>query len=117
MTGPSAQSVLFEERRTDNGARAGVARLNAEKSLNSLSLEMIDLLFERLSAWATDPGVAFVVMEAAGDKAFCAGADLHSLYRTMAEHHASTQRDDIRANAYALAFFTREYRLDYLNHH
>jgi enoyl-CoA hydratase/carnithine racemase len=116
MTGTNSQPVLFEERRADNGARAGIARLNVEKSLNSLSLEMIDLLFERLSAWATDPGVAFVVLEAAGEKAFCAGADLHNLYRTMVEHHASAQRDDIRSNAYALAFFSREYRLDYLIH-
>src|SRR6266403_1221142 len=55
MTDPGTHPVLFEERRADNGVRAGVARLNAEKPLNSLSLEMIDLLFERLSAWAADP--------------------------------------------------------------
>lgn len=116
MTDAATQPVLFEERRADNGARAGIARLNVEKSLNSLSLEMIDLLFERLSVWAADPGIAFVVMEAAGEKAFCAGADLHNLYRTMVEHHASARRDDIRGNAYALAFFSREYRLDYLIH-
>ena len=116
MTDPVTQPVLFEERRAYNGARVGVARLNSEKSLNSLSLEMIDLLFEHLSAWAADAGIAFVVLEAAGEKAFCAGADLHSLYRTMVEHHASTQQDDICGNGYALAFFSREYRLDYLIH-
>ena len=116
MTEPRTQPVLFEERRADNGARAGVARLNAEKSLNSLSVEMIDLLLGRLSAWAVDSGIAFVVLEGAGEKAFCAGADLHNLYRTMVEHHTSAQRDDIRGNAYALAFFSREYRLDYLIH-
>ena len=116
MTGPNSQPVVFEERRADNGARAGVARLNVEKSLNSLSLEMIDLLFERLSAWAADPGIAFVILEAAGEKAFCAGADLHSLYRTMVEQHSSARDDDICGNAYAVAFFSREYRLDYLIH-
>lgn len=116
MIEPRTQPVLFEERRAENGAGAGVARLNVEKSLNSLSLDMIDLLFERLSVWASDPGIAFVVLEAAGEKAFCAGADLHNLHRTMVEHHASPQRDDIRSNAYALAFFSREYRLDYLIH-
>jgi len=116
MTETSSRPVLFDERCADNGARIGIACLNVEKSLNSLSLAMIDLLFERLSAWATDPGVALVVLEAAGEKAFCAGADLHSLYRAMVEHHASPQHDDIRANAYALAFFSREYRLDYLIH-
>ena len=77
---------------------------------------MIDLLSSGMSLWATDPGIAFVVLEGAGEKAFCAGADLHNLYRTMLEHHASAQRDDIRGNGHALDFFCREYRLDYLIH-
>ena len=108
--------VLFEERRATNGARIGVARLNAEKTLNALTLEMIDLMSERLGAWAADPEVALVVLEGAGEKAFCAGGDLHALRASILEHRASPRRDDIRANAYALAFFSREYRLDYLIH-
>ncbi len=116
MTEPRIQPVLFEERRAANDARIGIARLNAEKTLNALSLEMIDLLTERLSAWATDPGVALVVLESAGEKAFSAGADLHKVYEAMIGHHASAQRDDIRGNAYAAGFFGREYRLDYMIH-
>ena len=108
--------VLFEEKVAANGARIGVARLNAEKTLNALSLEMIDLLAERLAAWATDPGVAMVVLEGAGEKAFSAGADLHKVHEAMLVHHASPQRDDIRGNAYAAGFFGREYRLDYAIH-
>jgi enoyl-CoA hydratase/carnithine racemase len=116
MTEPGIQPVLFEERRAANGARIGVSRLNAERTLNALSLEMIDLLTERLAAWAADPGVALVVLESAGEKAFSAGADLHKVYETMIGHHASAQRDDIRGNAYAAGFFGREYRLDYTIH-
>jgi enoyl-CoA hydratase/carnithine racemase len=116
MTEHSIQPVLFEERRAANGARIGVSRLNAERTLNALSLEMIDLLTERLAAWAADPGVALVVLESAGEKAFSAGADLHKVYETMIGHHASAQRDDIRGNAYAAGFFGREYRLDYTIH-
>jgi enoyl-CoA hydratase/carnithine racemase len=116
MTETRIQPVVFEERRAANGARIGVARLNAEKTLNALSLEMIDLLSERLRAWATDAGVALVVLEGAGEKAFSAGADLHRVHETMLAHHASAQRDDIRGNPYAAAFFGREYRLDYLIH-
>jgi enoyl-CoA hydratase/carnithine racemase len=108
--------VLFEDLVAGNGARIGVARLNAERSLNALSLEMIDLLAQRLAFWAADPGVAIVVLEGTGDKAFSAGADLHKMHATMIAHHASRQRDDIRANPYAAAFFGREYRLDYLIH-
>ena len=110
------RAVLFEERQADNGARIGVARLNAEKTLNALSLDMIDLLSERLSAWAADPQVVMVLLEASGERAFCAGGDLQQLYKSMLAHHASAQREDAAANEYALAMFSREYRLDYLLH-
>jgi enoyl-CoA hydratase/carnithine racemase len=110
------QPVNFEEKIAGNGARIGVAKLNAEKTLNALSLEMIDLLTERLSAWALDPDLALVVLEGAGEKAFSAGADLHRMHEAMLAHHASEQRDDIRGNAYAVEFFGREYRLDYTIH-
>jgi enoyl-CoA hydratase/carnithine racemase len=116
MTELNNQPVLFEERSATNGARIGIARLNAEKTLNSLSLEMIDLLSERMTAWASDPGVALVLLESAGEKSFSAGADLHRMHKTMLEHHPSPHRDDIRANPYAADFFGREYRLDYLIH-
>lgn len=110
------QPVLFEERKAANGARIGIATLNAIKTLNALSLEMIDLLAERLAAWAADPDVALVALDGAGEKAFSAGADLHKMHETMLAHHASERRGDIRSNAYAAAFFGHEYRLDYLIH-
>ncbi|MBX9607012.1 MAG: enoyl-CoA hydratase/isomerase family protein [Gammaproteobacteria bacterium] len=108
--------VLFEELPTESGHRLGVARLNAEKSLNALTLEMIDLLAERCAAWSADDGIALVVLEGAGERAFCAGADLTRLHGACLAHHASASHDDIRANAYALDFFSREYRLDYALH-
>ncbi len=112
----SPAPVLFETLTATNGRLIGIARLNAEKSLNSLTLDMIDLLWERFSAWANDPAIAAVMLEGAGERAFCAGADLHRLHASILEHRASAARDDIRTNAYALDFFTREYRLDYLLH-
>ena len=111
-----AEAVLFETLQTVNGARIGVATLNSEKTLNALSLAMSDLLSARLRLWADDPAVAMVVLQAAGDKAFCAGGDLQQLYVSMQAHRASEQRDDIAANAYAVQFFEREYRLNYLIH-
>jgi len=110
------QPVSFEEQAAGSGMRIGIARLNAEKTLNALSLDMIDLLGPQFEKWSRDEGVVLVVLEAAGEKAFSAGADLHRMHKTMLEHHASAQRDDIRGNAYAAAFFGREYRLDYLIH-
>ncbi|MDY7577468.1 enoyl-CoA hydratase/isomerase family protein [Herbaspirillum sp. RTI4] len=108
--------VLFEEISCANGRRIGVATLNAEKTLNALSADMTALLTRQLQAWREDAAIAIVVLQAAGEKAFCAGGDLQQLYRAMQQHHASAERDDIRGNRYALDFFEHEYRLDYLIH-
>ncbi|MDE2421052.1 MAG: enoyl-CoA hydratase/isomerase family protein [Gammaproteobacteria bacterium] len=108
--------VLFGTLTADNGRRIGMITLNAEKTLNALSLDMIDLITEQLEAWATDEDLAIVILQAAGDKAFCAGGDLQNLYQSMLIHHDSPEKDDIRANPYARDFFDREYRLDYFIH-
>lgn len=112
----TAAPVLFEELTTDSGKRIGIATLNVEKMLNAISLEMVDLLDGQLRQWAADPQLAMVVLQAAGEKAFCAGGDLQGLYRTMLDQHAASRQEDIRSNTYACDFFEREYRLDYLIH-
>jgi len=112
---PSEAPVLFEERAADNGKRIGIATLNAVKTLNGLSLELARLLDEQLRAWARDDAIAMVLLQGAGEKAFCAGGDLHSLYRSMRDYQASGSTD-VRDNTYASDFFSVEYRLDYLIH-
>lgn len=101
--------VLFEELVCRNSKVIAVATLNAEKTLNSLSLEMIDLLAAQLIQWQDDDRIAVVVFQGAGDRAFCAGGDIQALYRSMVDHPGGP-------NPYAEAFFEREYRLDYLIH-
>ena len=105
MTSP----VLFEEKPTANGMVVGVATLNAPKALNALSLEMLELLSEKLSAWEQDDNVACVLLQGAGDKAFCAGGDIRKLYQSIIENPQGP-------NAYAENFFSVEYRLDYAIH-
>lgn len=107
--------VLFETRDGQAGHRIGIATLNAPKTLNGLSLDMTRLLDAQLRAWAADDTVACVVLRGAGDKAFCAGGDLHGLYRSMVEYRQSGSRD-ITTNRYAAQFFEEEYRLDYFIH-
>lgn len=107
--------VLFEERAAANGTRIGIATLNSPRTLNGFSLPMAHLLLERLRAWSSDDGIAMIVLQGAGEKAFCAGGDLHSLYRSM-KAHRDAGSTDIRDNAYALEFFDVEYRVDYLIH-
>jgi enoyl-CoA hydratase/carnithine racemase len=103
-------SVLFQEIATQGEQRLGFAQLNAEKSLNALSLDMIRLLDPQLRRWAEDPAIACVVLHSAGEKAFCAGGDIRSLYRCILEYSGPAP------NPMALAFFAEEYRLDYLIH-
>lgn len=106
------EAVLFEEQVSASGHRVGIATLNSPQTLNGLSLEMCQALTERLQAWRQDPEIAVVLLRGAGEKAFCAGGDLHSLYRSMQENTSGDPWD----NAYAREFFEVEYRLDYMIH-
>lgn len=107
--------VLFEERAAGGGRRVGIATLNAPDTLNGLSLAMTRLLDAQLRRWRDDTGIACVVLQGAGGKAFCAGGDLHGLYRGMREFRAAGTQD-ITANRHAAAFFEEEYRLDHRIH-
>ena len=107
--------VLFEQVAAGDGRQIGIATLNAPATLNGLSLRMAELLDAQFAAWARDPAIALVVLQGAGEKAFCAGGDLHGLYRGMRDYQDQGS-DDIRDNAQASAFFATEYRLDYRIH-
>jgi enoyl-CoA hydratase len=50
--------------------------LNRPKSLNVYNIRMRDELFQTLQALRDDPEVRVGILKAAGDRAFCAGADL-----------------------------------------
>lgn len=52
-------NLHFEELTGTDGARIGIASLDAEKSLNALSLPMINALSDKLNAWAKDPQAAW----------------------------------------------------------
>ena len=60
--------------------RAGRITLNRPKALNALNHDMALAIDAALKAWATDDRAALVLIDAVGDKAFCAGGDIASLY-------------------------------------
>ena len=103
------EPVLFSEITTEGGQRFGVATLNVPAALNALSVAMVRLLTPRLQAWAADEGIVGVLLQAAGEKAFCAGGDLRQLYQTLLD--CGPER-----NTYAEDFFREEYELDHLIH-
>ncbi|MGX5914374.1 enoyl-CoA hydratase/isomerase family protein [Aliidiomarina sp. Khilg15.8] len=99
--------VSFSTRTAENGKLIGIAQLNAEKSLNALSLPMVELLEPQLKAWRDDPQIACVWLEGAGEKAFCAGGDIVAMYKAMQAKPGEVVPE-------VESFFTREYQLDYL---
>lgn len=106
-----SEAVLFEVMTTGR-LQVGVATLNSPRTLNGLSLPMCELLHDKLLAWANDPSIAFVILTGAGEKAFCAGGDLHGIYGSILENETGHAWD----NPYTRRFFDVEYRLDYLIH-
>jgi enoyl-CoA hydratase/carnithine racemase len=102
--------VLFKELEATSNKKIGVATLNSEKSLNSLSLEMVNLLMPQLLAWQADSSIAMVMLEGAGEKAFCAGGDVVQLYKSTVSAGKGNYSPEVEA------FFAKEYELDYLIH-
>jgi len=102
--------VLFDQLPCGNGLAIGRARLNVEATLNSLTLEMVDLLSEQLRQWQDDSHIVAVFIDGAGERALCAGGDVQALHQSSVSQPGGPCE-------YAEAFFEREYRLDYLLHH
>lgn len=105
----SCETSSCENKGSNNGKVIAIATLNEEKTLNSLSIEMVDLLSKQLLAWQDDDSIACVLLQGAGLKAFCAGGDVQKL-------HESSVATPGGPCEYAESFFEREYRLDYLIH-
>jgi len=81
---------------------AGRITLTREGALNALTYDMCLAIEDALDAWANDDQVQLLIIDAAGDKAFCAGGDIADLY-------ASGKRGDY---AYGQQFWRDEYRLN-----
>ena len=82
--------------------RAGRITLNRPKALNAMTYPMALAIEDALDGWADDPEVGLVVIDAEGDKAFCAGGDIVEMYET-----AKAGNFD-----YGRKFWADEYRLN-----
>ena len=56
-----------------------VARMVREKPLNSLLLDTIDQLAEKIYAWLDDDNISCIILDSSSEKAFCAGADIKEM--------------------------------------
>ncbi|MCA8882904.1 MAG: enoyl-CoA hydratase/isomerase family protein [Rhodobacteraceae bacterium] len=81
----------------------GRMTFNRPKALNALTYEMCLQVEEALDAWRDDPKVTLLLIDAAGDRAFCAGGDLQEMYDTGRAgdftYGRKFWRDEYRMNA------------------
>lgn len=83
--------------------RTGRITLTRPKALNALTYKMCLAVDRALDTWRDDPQVALVLLDAEGEKAFCAGGDIAEMYRTGTEGDLDFGRrfwrDEYRMNA------------------
>lgn len=65
------ETILYEKK---NGT--AYVTLNRPKAMNAYNIKMRDEMYQVLGAIRDDPDVRVIIFSGAGDKAFCAGADL-----------------------------------------
>lgn len=104
---------MSDEIQFDVEGGLGRILLNRPKALNALTIEKIAQMDRTLRQWETDPGVKAVVIEGAGDKAFCAGGDI----RILSDAAKSGDHETIRRffwTEYTLNRLIKKYRKPYL---
>ncbi len=82
---------------------AGRITLNRPATLNALSYEMVLEIENALIKWRDDTKIKLIIIDAAGNKAFCAGGDIQKLYDTGIKGEFDFMRkfwaDEYRLNA------------------
>jgi enoyl-CoA hydratase len=96
---------MGDESRVRATAAQGLGRLTLDRprAINALDLGMIRDLAVRLDEWTDHPDIGIVVLDGAGDRGFCAGGDVRSLYESILAGRAGDTalffRDEYRLNA------------------
>jgi len=83
----------------------GLFHLNRPEALNALTAPMAYKMKDQLGAWAGDDSIKAVIVDAEGDRAFCAGGDIRDLYENGKEDPQPGQN-----------FWREEYKLNALIH-
>jgi enoyl-CoA hydratase/carnithine racemase len=94
----------------DGVHRIGIATLDNTASLNALTYDMLAELNDQLIEWQDDKELVCVILNGAGEKAFCAGGDVRTMYHVM--HEKSKEE----AAEFCSNYFSLEYECDYLIH-
>ena len=93
--------------------RVGRILVNRPAALNALDLPMLHAIDAALASWRDDPHIHAVVIEGAGDRAFCAGGDIRTV-RTSASNGDSDAIETFFATEYALNLTIARYPKPYV---
>lgn len=80
--------------------------LNRPAALHALSFDMLAGLTSLLADWSANPDIHAVIVQGAGEKAFCAGGDVRGLYNSLIDQDETFHE----------RYFSTEYALDYQIH-
>lgn len=92
----TSSDIVFEQH-----GGLGLVTLERPKALNALTLPMCTALDEQLEAWSRDAAIRTIAIEGEGERAFCAGGDVRTIWE------AGRRGDPLTAD-----FFRAEYRLN-----
>ncbi len=104
-----APEVLF-----DIKGGYGWITLNRPKALNALSLGMFQSISKQLKKWETDSSIQGIIVEGSGERAFCAGGDVRSVYEALKEQN-SEFCDSIFRTEYTLNTYLKTYSKPYVS--
>lgn len=92
--------IIVAEKKSQNG-KLGVITLNRPEAINALNIVMCETLSDQLKIWEEDSEIKAVVINAEGDRGFCAGGDVRAVYKIGQEDPLET-----------IHFFSEEYQLN-----
>ena len=61
----------------------GIITLNRPKTLNALTMNMIEKMRQTFTDWMTNDDIKAVIIKGAGDRAFCAGGDVRAVRQAI----------------------------------
>ena len=96
------EKIIFKKEELSPGRFLARVTLNRPKALNVLDFDMAIAFRQKLLQWKESEDIVGVLLEGAGDKAFCAGGDVKSLYYQMKDQNFAKVDE----------FFQAEYSLD-----
>ena len=107
-----SEFIFFQEHQKTDGNCIGEVKLNNPKRFNALNSSMILSLKDKLIEWKENKKIDLIFIHGEGDKAFCAGGDVKSIYHKIKE----SQAEDKDPGLAVQSFFEEEYKTMYLMH-